>query len=59
MTIYGSNQVILFFMKAIEKNNQEAKKERERARNVKDKAFWFSYAQPIYISQNSHKRTNK
>jgi len=43
-------------MKAVDKNDKEAKRDREIARNKKEYGW---YGNPIYLSQNSHKKSNK
>lgn len=46
-------------MKAIDKNNKIAKEERERAKNKKTGHNFYEINNPIYLSQNSHRKTNK
>jgi hypothetical protein len=46
-------------MKALDKNNKEARKERERAKNTKKGAGFYETGNPVYLSSNSHRKTNK
>ena len=46
-------------MKAVDKGNKEARKEKERARNAKKGGGFYETGNPVYLSNNSHRKTNK
>jgi len=46
-------------MKALDKNNKVAKKDRESIRDKKEIFSFADYGTPCYMSLTSHKKTNK